>query len=89
MLHYMFESLGCPVRPVSNAPQADASILLRADLLESWRMLANDPDVEVPRWIHEGAPAGIMLSPSQLSFLQKELNLTSSGRLSILTTIAS
>ena len=42
--------------PVDNA---SCSSSIRAGILGAWQRAANDPDTEVPRWIEDGAPAGI------------------------------
>ena len=36
---------------------------MQAYILERWVYLACDPDIEIPRWLMEGAPAGIRNRP--------------------------
>ena len=52
---------GCRnTEPVDN-PECSSAV--RADLLESWRKIANDPDDQVHAWLTKGAPAGIREHP--------------------------
>jgi len=37
--------------------------LIKAFLLEAWRVAAKDPDDQVGSWLKEGGPAGIILQP--------------------------
>ena len=57
----MSSALGPSPTRLSCTPSVTSE--LDPQLLEDWRHAAKDPDVHVPRWLAEGAPAGISKMP--------------------------
>eukprot|EP00971_Amphidinium_carterae_P091437 1810197-Amphidinium_carterae.1 len=53
---------GIEVHPDADS-LADPAVCLRWNLLDAWCRFAGDPDDQVPSWIRNGAPAGILLDP--------------------------
>ena len=50
---------------IGEVDTGDYRTCVRAGLLSAWRQAAGDPDDQLERWLTQGAPAGIRMTPAR------------------------